>query len=147
MRILAGLETRNLAAGVAAVRAPGRLQVPAPLFLAIERDDLPSSALPYAGERISMRHHDMWASASGPVVGLSGVFGSGGPRICRMLHLDFGEYLFRNCPKTLSDPKTKAAKSYETRQSGPISPGYERDFYPRDTAERLLGSFSTHSDA
>jgi hypothetical protein len=47
-----------------------------PISPTIDRDGLSSSAaLPYAGERIFMRHHNMWVSAFGSGVGLSGVPG------------------------------------------------------------------------
>jgi hypothetical protein len=48
-----------------------------PISLTIDRDGI-SSALTYPGERISMRHHNMWKSAFGPGAMLSRVFGSNG---------------------------------------------------------------------
>jgi hypothetical protein len=51
----------------------------APKSVTIDPNGLPpSSTLLYAGERIFMRHHDMWASAFGLGTGSSGEFGSAG---------------------------------------------------------------------
>jgi hypothetical protein len=74
---------QRFAGRVAAVRATGRVPVPdparqptAPQSLTIARDGMWSSAvLTHAGECIFMRHHNLWVSASGPRMGLSGVVG------------------------------------------------------------------------
>jgi hypothetical protein len=38
-----------------------------------------------------MRHHNMWAPALGPGAVESGVIGSVGVGLCRMLHMEFGD--------------------------------------------------------
>ena len=45
---------------------------------------------------------------------------------------------FRDCPKSLASPITKAVEAYEGGQSGIISPRYASGFYASDTTERLL---------
>jgi hypothetical protein len=101
VRILAGLQTQKFGGGGRGRQRPGRLRVPgparpptAPVSLASDRDGLPSSALPDAGERIFMRHHDMWASTFGPVAGLSAVFGLVASRLWRIAEVSFREYPF-----------------------------------------------------
>ena len=58
------------------------------------RGRCPTAFVHYATERIFMRHHEMWVLAIGQGSGLSGVIGSVGARVCRMLHLEFREYSF-----------------------------------------------------
>jgi hypothetical protein len=68
---------------------------PDPISPSSDRDGLWSSAaLPYAGERIFMRHHDTWLSAFVPWIGLSGVFGPVGTELCAILQSDFAELPF-----------------------------------------------------
>jgi hypothetical protein len=84
MQILAGFETQKFGGGGRSnpdplSRTGARPRQAAdrsdPLSLAIERDGLSSSAFLYAGERIFMRHHDMWASIFGFGMGFSAVSG------------------------------------------------------------------------
>jgi hypothetical protein len=41
-----------------------------------------------------MRHHNIWGSAYGAGAGLSGILVPVGPGLCRILQMNFREFLF-----------------------------------------------------
>jgi hypothetical protein len=82
MQILASFESPRFRSEGRHCLLPRRVPVPAPaspptapISVTIARDGLWSWAtLTYAGERVFMRHHNMWVSAFGPGTWLAGVF-------------------------------------------------------------------------
>jgi hypothetical protein len=73
----------------------------------------PPAVIPFTGERIFMRHHDMWVPALGLGAGLSGVIGSVSRGTCTILQANFAEDLFRGCMESGSRRVFRYSSTHE----------------------------------